>query len=156
MTLEERFWKKVNKTDNCWIWQAATRGKTGYGSLKYNKKVIDAHRMSWILSFGKIPEGKYICHKCDNRLCVNPEHLFVGSPKENWLDGFNKGRIVGLPKIWYQIGHHSTQRKISLEDAIEIKNLYLNTNMTQKIIGEKYNISTRAIRYILSGETYKN
>lgn len=89
----KRFFDKVEKTEDCWLWTAASRGKTGYGAFKINKKVIDVHRVSYEIHYGVIPEGLYVCHKCDNRKCVNPEHLFLGSPKDNWKDGFDKGRI---------------------------------------------------------------
>jgi len=155
MTTEERFFKKVNKTTSCWFWKAGTRGKTGYGSFKYNGKVIDSHRMVWILTFGEIPEGLYICHTCDNRLCVNPDHLFLGTPKDNWLDGVKKNKILPSSPIYFKDGHISPNRKISFLDSREIINLYTTTKLTQKQIGEKYNISSRAVRYILTGGTYK-
>lgn len=95
----ERFFSKVNKTDSCWIWAAGSRGKTGYGAFKLNRKVIDAHRVSYTLHKGEIPKGMYVCHTCDNRKCVNPEHLFLGTPKDNWQDGFDKKKIKLLGGI---------------------------------------------------------
>jgi hypothetical protein len=89
----QRFLDKVNKTDSCWLWTAGIRGKSGYGAFKFEKKVIDAHRFSYTFYKGEIPKDMYVCHTCDNRLCVNPEHLFLGTAKDNWQDGFNKGRI---------------------------------------------------------------
>ena len=95
----KRFFDKVNKTDSCWIWTAGLRGKTGYGVFKSNGKVIDSHRVSYTIHKGEIPENMYVCHTCDNRKCVNPEHLFLGSAKNNWQDGFDKGRIKLLGGI---------------------------------------------------------
>lgn len=95
----ERFFKKIIKTNYCWIWTAGLRGKTGYGAFKLNGKVVDSHRVSYELHKGGIPKGVYVCHTCDNRKCVNPDHLFLGTPKDNWQDGFDKGKIKLLGGI---------------------------------------------------------
>jgi len=91
-TLEERFWSKVYKTDTCWLW-IGHRLKAGYGVISVGGKNYLAHRLSYELNIGQIPEGKYICHKCDNPPCVNPEHFFVGDATANMQDASSKGRM---------------------------------------------------------------
>ena len=89
----QRFWDKVQiKGENdCWEWQASIRSKkTGYGCFKYMGKVIDAHRMSWFLTFNEWPKN-LICHSCDNKLCVNPNHLWEGTYSDNLNDAIKKG-----------------------------------------------------------------
>ena len=91
----DRFWSKVAKGDkeDCWEWIVAINS-SGYGSFGYNGKVYSSSRFSWFLSSGKFPED-CVLHKCDNRKCVNPEHLFIGSAKDNSDDKINKGRWRG-------------------------------------------------------------
>jgi len=89
-----RFWSKVSCAENgCWEWQWSVFKQTGYGQFALDSKTpVNAHRMSWELVNGTIPTGLHVLHKCDNRKCVNPEHLFLGTDKDNMLDKKQKGR----------------------------------------------------------------
>lgn len=102
----ERFWSKVNKNPSfqfapsvpepCWEWTAAI-SNNGYGKFSFNGKPQNAHKISWVLSFGEVPSGLLVCHKCDNRKCVNPSHLFLGNHQDNYDDARLKGKTVAPP-----------------------------------------------------------
>jgi len=87
------FWSRVNKTASCWLWTGAT--VKGYGYLKVPpspRRTMYAHRVVWCLRYGQPPNGMCILHRCDNPLCVNPDHLFLGTHADNMRDASAKGR----------------------------------------------------------------
>lgn len=92
--IAERFWEKVDKSGDCWIWLAARHG-SGYGNFMVKKGVLEgAHRVSFRLTFGAIPDGLQVLHRCDNRVCVRPDHLFAGTQHDNMHDMISKGRAA--------------------------------------------------------------
>lgn len=147
LTIEERFWSKVEvKTeDECWIWKGAK--VRGYGHLRAKKKgvwsMVRAHRLSFELHF-RHPGKEHVCHKCDNPLCVNPNHLYLGSPATNMQDKMLKGR--------HRFGFTS---KITLNEAREIRQLYKETAMTQKEIGSMFNLKPHTVSLIVNNKRWK-
>lgn len=95
LTITERFWIKVDKTGDCWEWRAS-RNYRGYGtfSIGYGKSPVLAHRRSYEMTYGAIPDGLFVLHHCDNPPCVRPEHLFLGTNADNMADMMKKGRYV--------------------------------------------------------------
>lgn len=88
---ETRFWEGVQKTDGCWLWTKA-RDPHGYAHLWVDKRLMGIHRFSYVLANGPIPDGLWVLHRCDVRHCVNPAHLFLGTPQDNVDDMVRKGR----------------------------------------------------------------
>ncbi len=98
---DARFWAKVDKSGDCWLWTGA---KThGYGHLnryRDGRQVhLRAHRVSWEEHYGAIPDGMCVCHRCDNPSCVRPDHLFLGTQDENLADMRGKGRGSAPPRV---------------------------------------------------------
>lgn len=98
-----RFWSYVAKSDGCWEW-AGNVGKNGYGRHCVLGRRVTSHRWIWQALNGPIPNGMEICHHCDNKRCVRPDHLFLGTHRENMLDAWHKGRIPKPPNR-YQEAH---------------------------------------------------
>lgn len=141
----ESFWSKVYKTDSCWIWTGAKEGGR-YGSLKVNGKNTKAHRYSWEIHNGKIPEGNVVMHSCDNPKCVNPDHLSVGTTKDNVTDRVQKGRSA--------IGEKSGASKLSLEQVSEIRRTYKFRVVTKVALAKKFSVAVSTIDSILLNKTW--
>ena len=130
----------------CWIW-TGWLDENGYGKLRIAKKPVRAHRFSYVLHKGKIPKGKIICHTCDVSSCVNPDHLYAGTPKDNALDRKNRNR-GGQLKI---SGELSKVRKLTNEQVLEIRNL----DGSLSSIAKKYGIGTSQVHRIKTNQHWR-
>lgn len=111
-TVKDRFWAKVRVAPGCWEWAAAKNGK-GYGRIYAWGKQQSAHRVSYALAYGPIPLGLFVLHHCDNPGCVNPNHLFLGTQKDNIHDMLRKGRHFEQRKTHCPRGHEYTPDNIT-------------------------------------------
>lgn len=107
-TLEELFWPRVLKTDKCWEWTGGL-DRQGYGKFYNQRGAPRAHRFSYELAFGPIPQGKLVCHHCDNPKCIRPDHLFIGTHKDNTQDAVRKNRLSRTHQWRSAIGRRKSQ-----------------------------------------------
>jgi hypothetical protein len=147
-TIAERFMEHVNKTPSCWIWTAST-DRDGYGHMWVDGKLIPTHRLAYLLFVGDIQNNFYVLHSCDNPICVNPNHLFLGSQTDNMQDMIKKNRIP--PRS----GENNGRSKITQKQAVEIKEKYSTGKFTQAQLSDEYGISKSAIAYITRCEHWK-
>ena len=153
-SFEEKFWSKVSKAEEnaCWEWSGALRWN-GYGVFRHLNKSVLAHRASFIIHKGPIPDGCVICHSCDNRKCCNPNHLWSGTQKENLQDMFNKNRDAkSKPKGSCQ---NHPRAKLKNTDIDIIKNEY-KSGISSRIIAKKYNVSKRTILNVVQGKNWRH
>lgn len=149
----ERFISKIDVTDGCWIWKTGTF-KDGYGQFWYKGGGISAHRYAWIKAHGDIPDKLFVLHKCDNPRCVNPEHLFLGTLRDNSEDMRVKGRAAS--------GEHNGNSKLTRSQVREIRTLYqrgkagYKSPYSIKGLSIKYGVGTSTISGIVNNQTWRD
>ena len=141
--IKDRFWEKVELTPSCWIWTGGKSAK-GYGVLWVDNTFKRSPRVSWELAVGAIPTGVLVLHRCDNPPCVRPDHLYLGTAKDNAWDRERRGR-----------SRRRAHRKLTWEQAQEIIELRRG-GMALKSIGNLFDVSIATIHNIVTGKTYRN
>lgn len=148
----ESFWKKVSKGDDCWVW-SGNKNLQGYGLVDLSGKQRLAHRVSWAIHNGNLPEVIFVLHHCDNPPCIRPDHLFLGGHIENTRDRVSKGRPGGR-MINRPIGESNPSAKLNLKKVSEIRELR-KSGLTLSAIAKIYKVSRPQIGHIVSGQHWK-
>ncbi len=146
---ESIFWSNVQKSDGCWIWSGNKDGK-GYGRVNFAdfKSFSKAHRLAWFLTNGEIPVGMLVCHKCDNPSCVNPNHLFLGTIKDNNLDKVAKGRQKGAR------GERNFGAILNEKQVEAIRFLYASGEFSTYALSDIFQVSRNCISRVVNKITW--
>ena len=147
---EADFWARVNKTDSCWEWTGVI-SRSGYGQVRFafisNSRIPQStHRIAWQLVNGPIPDGMDLCHTCDNRRCVRPDHLFLGTDLDNARDRDAKGRTARLA------GARNARAKLTEQDVRSIR----GSDSATKALARRFSVSPRLIRKIRARELWRH
>lgn len=150
MTLHERLWNRVDRIANgCWNWSGAL-GHHGYGAIGWGPRVLRAHRVAYESTYGVIPKGMCVLHRCDNRACCNPKHLFLGTPQDNTNDMIRKGRD-DLSR-----SGNLNPRSILREAQVTVIKKRLRRGESPTCIVKSYVVCRQAIYDIKRGRTWKH
>jgi HNH endonuclease len=145
----ERFWHRVMKTENCWTW-LGSKDKAGYGKFVYylcNKKQhIRCHQFSYLITYGTLQGGQCVRHLCNNRICVRPEHLALGSNQDNMDDKVRSNRQIKGEQ------HHNA--KLDKWKVKEIRELYATGNYSQQKLSDLFNVAQSTIKNVLLRRTW--
>lgn len=146
VAIAERFWEKVaivDDAESCWLWQAGTSG--GYGMIKYKGRHHEAHRIAYMLTYGEIPDGLFVLHRCDVPACCRPEHLFLGTQADNMEDRRDKGR--------HPHGETHPLSKLTESDVRTIRQLH-KAGWSMNRLAKRFDVTSANISAIVKRKTW--
>ena len=146
-----RFWSKVNKNESCWYW-IGSKNQKGYGQIRINKICYMAHRVIFEIAKGPIEKGNLVCHHCDNPSCVNPDHLFQGTAKDNTADMYAKNRQY-IPQ-YTEVGENHCCSKLTNKEVLLIRKSYPGKTMQQ--LSDEFSLSIGYIHRIIHRKAWKH
>jgi len=144
------FWKHVEKTTTCWNWTGATMWK-GYGvfGIAPERRHLRAHRYAWEIAHGTIPRGLFVLHRCDNRRCVRPEHLFLGTHDDNMRDKMQKGGRIDAR------GANNYNAKLTDAHVRRLREMS-RRGVLHKNIATMFGVTRAAVSYAARGDTWSH
>lgn len=137
----------VDEHTGCWNWKRSLN-TGGYGNTGARRGEMAAHRLSYVLFVGNIPEGAWVLHRCDNRRCCNPDHLFLGSRQDNMDDMVAKGRSSR--------GESRRGHKLTGSDVVDIRSRYADGSANQQRLADEYGVTNQTISSIVRGKKWKH
>jgi hypothetical protein len=142
----------MSETTDCLIWPKGKTGK-GYGEVYLCGVAMPAHRLVYWIYFGPIPKGMWVLHKCDNPPCVNPNHLFLGTPKDNSVDAWTKGRLVPPPT---GPGELNPRARLSASQVLEIRRRYSAGGVLQEELAKEFGVTPITISKITTRTNWRH
>lgn len=143
-----KFWVRLDRSSGCWLWTGYKTYRR-YGLLWFGTKNVSTHRLAWMLTYGDIPHGLYVCHTCDNPPCCNPSHLWLGTSADNAHDRDAKGRGGAL------FGEQNPASKLTAEQIEEIRRSYVPRKVSQDRLAIKFGVSQTVIGSIVRDKTWR-